>query len=423
MDPYDKPSHLHADHIAPRHRGPESSSSHPGSDEVTVTHHEHEPDYELDDIHAHIDEPVRKRTANMPNASSTPGTAPTISGPQQQPSMDPDPRSPHPFHAEHGPPIDNVLKYDDAEEDYQHIKSLWWSRVRHELRDPFAEFLGSFIMILFGDGSAAQVTLSASTNLPASSRNKGDWQSIAWGWGVGVMLGVYVAGCSGGHLNPTVTFCNCLYRKFPWYKFPLYFVAQTLGCLCAAAVIYGNYKSAIDVYEGGSGIRTVPGYSDTATAGIFCTYPQPFLTKTGQAFSEIIASAVLVLVIFALKDDTNLGAGNLVPLCLCFLIYGIGATLGWETAYAINMARDFGPRLFTYMVGYGPHVWTAGDYYFWVPMVCPFVGGTFGAFLYDTLIYTGESPINTPWMGVKRVVRPSRKRFVDAITGRTDRQV
>jgi len=185
-------------------------------------------------------------------------------------------------------------------------------------------------------------------------------------WGIGVMLGVYVAGCAGGHLNPAITFVNCLFRKFPWWKFPIYACAQVAGCFCGAAVIYGNYKSAIDVYEGGSHLRTVPGYSDTATAGVFCTYPQPFLTKTGQFFSEIVSSTVLVFVIFALKDDANLGAGNMVPLGLFFLIFGIGATLGWETGYAINLARDFGPRLFTYFVGYGNEVWSAGGYYFWV---------------------------------------------------------
>lgn len=179
------------------------------------------------------------------------------------------------------------------------------------------------------------------------------------------MLGVYVAGCAGGHLNPAITFVNCLFRGFPWKKLPIYAAAQIMGCYCGAAIIYGNYKSAIDAYEG-YGIRTVPGYSKTATGGIFCTYPQPFLTKTGQVFSEIIASSVLVFCIFAIKDDANLGAGNMVPIVLLFLIFGIGATLGWETGYAINLARDFGPRLLSYSVGYGPNVWRAGDYYFWV---------------------------------------------------------
>jgi aquaglyceroporin related protein, other eukaryote len=195
-----------------------------------------------------------------------------------------------------------------------------------------------------------------------------------------------VAGCAGGHLNPAITFVNCLYRKFPWYKFPIYACAQVLGCFCGAAVIYGNYKSAIDAYEGGASIRTVPGFSETATAGVFCTYPQPFMTKTGQVFSEIVSSTVLVFVIFALKDDANLGAGTLVPLGLFFLIFGIGATLGWETGYAINLARDFGPRLFTYFVGYGHEVWSAGDYYFWVSTKSSLTGSEFescGLNVYD----------------------------------------
>ena len=139
------------------------------------------------------------------------------------------------------------------------------------------------------------------------------------------MLGVYTAGISGAHLNPAVTLSNCVFRKFPWRKFPTYMVAQILGAMCAAAVVYGNYKSAIDVFEGGAGIRTVPGFSDTATAGIFCTYPAEFMTTTGQFFSEFIASALLMFLIYALKDDGNLGAGPMVPLGLFFIIFGIGA--------------------------------------------------------------------------------------------------
>ncbi len=183
------------------------------------------------------------------------------------------------------------------------------------------------------------------------------------------MLGVYTAGISGAHLNPAVTFANCVFRKFPWRKFPIYMVAQVLGAMCAAGVVYANYKSAIDVFEGGAHIRTVPGYSETATAGIFCTYPAEFMTKTGQFFSEFIASSLLMFLIYVLKDDGNLGAGNLTPLGLFFVIFGIGACFGWETGYAINLARDFGPRLMSYMLGYGPHVWTAGNYYFWVSRV------------------------------------------------------
>ncbi|RMZ77857.1 hypothetical protein DV737_g4137, partial [Chaetothyriales sp. CBS 132003] len=274
--------------------------------------------------------------------------------------------------AEHGPMIDDQIHQEDIVPVHP---ELLWSRIRHAYREPFSEFFGTFIMILFGDGVVAQVVLS--------NGEKGDYQSISWGWGLGVMLGVYTGGISGAHLNPAVTFANCVFRKFPWKKFPIYAVAQILGAMTAAAVVYGNYRSAIDEFEGGTHIR--------------------------QFFSEFIASSMLMFMIYALKDDGNIGAGPLTPLGLFFVIFGIGCAWGWETGYAINLARDFGPRLVSYMIGYGPNVWKAGNYYFWVPMVAPFFGCTFGAFLYDVFLWTGESPVNTPWMGLKRLARPRRR--------------
>ena len=106
-------------------------------------------------------------------------------------------------------------------------------------------------------------------------------------------------------------------------------------------------------------------------AGVFCTYPQAFLTKTSQFFSEFITATILMFVIFALKDESNrgamgkTGAGPFFSLALFFLIFGLGACFGFETGYAINLARDFGPRLMSYAVGYGHEVWSAGAYYFW----------------------------------------------------------
>lgn len=247
------------------------------------------------------------------------------------------------------------------------------------------------------------------------------------------MFGVYCSMKSGGHINPAVTFANCVYRKFPWRRFPIYAIAQILGAMVGAAIVYGNYKAAFDFFEGGEGIRTVVG--ENATAGVFCTYPAPFMTRTGMFFSEVVASAILMLVIYALVDND---AGHLMPLALFFLIFGIGACFGWETGYAINLARDFGPRLVSYMIGYGDEVWSAGGYYFWVcsevlflfllwsfvlsslltnlslesllqiPMVAPFFGCLLGGFIYDAFLYTGESPINTPWMGFKRLTQPRR---------------
>jgi aquaglyceroporin related protein len=100
---------------------------------------------------------------------------------------------------------------------------LFWPKIRQVLRDPFSEFIGTFMLLMFGDGVVAQVVLSRGT--------KGDYQSISWGWGIGVMLGVYAGGKSGAHLNPAVTFSNCVFRKFPWRKFPIYMAAQVLGAL------------------------------------------------------------------------------------------------------------------------------------------------------------------------------------------------
>ncbi|RKF54807.1 putative membrane protein, partial [Erysiphe neolycopersici] len=183
-----------------------------------------------------------------------------------------------------------------------------WSNVRHTLREPLAEFFGVFILVLFGDGSIAQVVLSNNT--------RGEWQSICWGWGLGIMLGVYASSLSGANINPAVTFTNCIFRQQPWYKLPIYAAAQIFGAFCAAGVVYGNYKNAIDVFEGGEGVRTVPGFSSTATAGIFATYPQDFVSRTTEFFNEFIAAAILMFCIYMLQDKKNMGAGKLLPLAL-----------------------------------------------------------------------------------------------------------
>lgn len=122
--------------------------------------------------------------------------------------------------------------------------------------------------------------------------------------------------------------------------------------MIASAVVYANYLSAINVFEGGAEFRTMK------TAVIFCTYPAEFMSTTGQFFSEFIASTLLMFLIYCLKDDGNLGAGILTPLGLFFVIFGIGACFGWETGYAINFARDFGPRLMSFFLGYGTEVRT-----------------------------------------------------------------
>lgn len=231
-----------------------------------------------------------------------------------------------------------------------------WSIVRTIFREPLAEFFGTFVMVLFGDGSVAQVLLGSGQKNAPDGFGYGEYQSINWGyafhhlplplqvtqasptkflnrWGLGAMLGIYVAGDSGGYLNPAVTLCFCIFRKLPWRRLPIYVLAQMLGGLCAAAVIYGNYITGIDEHEG-HGVRTVPP-APRATAGIFATYPQGFLTKPSQFFSDFIASTILMFVIFALKDGSNpgeagrSGARQMFPIALLFLIFGLGACFGY----------------------------------------------------------------------------------------------
>jgi aquaglyceroporin related protein len=142
---------------------------------------------------------------------------------------------------------------------------LAWSSVRVAFREPFAEFFGTFVMILFGNGSVAQVLLSTGQTTAPGGNGFGSYQSISWGWGLGVMLGIYVAGDSGGFLNPAVTFSFCVFRKLPWRRFPIYALAQVLGAFCASGVVYANYITAIDTVNG-PGMRTVPP-AKGATAG------------------------------------------------------------------------------------------------------------------------------------------------------------
>ncbi|PSN60979.1 aquaporin [Corynespora cassiicola Philippines] len=296
----------------------------------------------------------------------------------------------------------------EVDKDIQDREDLFWFKTRLVLREPFLEFFGTLILVLFGDGAIAQVLLSTGQTTAPGGNGFGEYQSIPWGFGIGLMLGIYVAGDSGAYLNPAVTFSNCLFRQLPWRRFPVYLLAQLLGGFVGAGIVYANYFSAIDWYEGGAGIRTVPPATQ-ATAGIFSTYPQPFVSKANQFFSEFIASAILMFVIFALKDRGNNGvprSDKWFPLCLFFLMFGIGSCFGWQTGFAINLARDFGPRLMSHAVGYPSEVWTAGGYYFWIPMVAPFAGCAFGGLLYDVFIYTGSSPVNTPWLGMKYIVRP-----------------
>jgi aquaglyceroporin related protein len=289
-----------------------------------------------------------------------------------------------------------------------------WAGIRDQIREPAAEMLGTMVLILFGCGGICQVVLGDSTKVVPAS--KGDFLSLNTGWAVGGAAGVWICGgISGGHINPVVTICAALFRKFPWKKVPGYILGQLMGAFFGALFVYANYAHAIDLFEGGKGVRTVPG-----TASLFSSYAAPYMPSANCFFDEFLGTFLLLVVIWAVTDSRNgPPPSGLVPLVVFFAILGIGATFGMQTGYAVNPARDLGPRLMTFMVGYGPEVFSyRSQYWFWCTTLGPLAGGICGCFLYDALIYVGDdSFINTPSEAARQyLVNPPKHQSISMST-------
>jgi len=244
-------------------------------------------------------------------------------------------------------------------------------------RETAAEFLGTFILVVFGVGVVAQVVLSGNQN--------GNYLSINLGWGLAVTMAIYVAGgVSGAHLNPAVTLALAVHRRFPWKKVVPFVLAQFAGAFVASAAVYLTYREALGQFD--HGVRQVTG--PLATAGIWATYPQAFLsTFPGGFIDQVMGTALLVLLIFALSDRRNHSPEDkMAPLLVGAAVALIGMTFGYNSGYAINPARDFGPRLFTALAGWGSQVFSANQNWWWVPIVGPCLGGILGGWTYDLLI-------------------------------------
>ncbi|HXJ86175.1 MAG TPA: MIP/aquaporin family protein [Candidatus Binatia bacterium] len=236
-----------------------------------------------------------------------------------------------------------------------------------------AEFLGTFVLILFGTGVVAMVVLFPNKN-PGEVIH-GGFTNITLGWGLGVTMGIYIAGkISGAHLNPAVTLALAVFRRFPWAKVAPYSIAQTTGAFTAAALVYWNYAPAF---------HRVDAQLEN-TAGVFTTFPAfPGLPQAGF-LDQVIGTGLLVLLVFAITDEFNAPPGaNLTPALIGLVVVAIGMSFGGMHGYAINPARDFGPRLFTVVAGFRNNGLTDGSHVWWIPVVAPLLGGLVGAALYD----------------------------------------
>jgi glycerol uptake facilitator len=239
-----------------------------------------------------------------------------------------------------------------------------------------AEAIGTMILVLLGDGVVANVLLSRS-----KGENSG-WMVITVGWGVAVAIAVYAVGrISGAHLNPAVTIGLAAIGSFPWPQVPGYVAAQMIGAFLGAVLVWLAYLP-----------HWKPTTSAAAKLGVFATGPA--IQRTGPNFiTETIGTAVLLFGILAIAanaqelsrpGDVNLSyvfSRGLQPLLVGVLVLGIGLSLGGPTGYAINPARDLGPRL-AYTVLPIPGKGSADWPYSWIPIVAPIAGGVIGAGLY-----------------------------------------
>lgn len=227
------------------------------------------------------------------------------------------------------------------------------------------ELVGTMILIILGGGVCAGVNLNKSL-----AKNSG-WIVITFGWGLAVAMAVYAVGkFSGAHINPAVTLGLAMSGNFPWSKVPSYLLAQMIGAFLGACIVYLQYLPHWRATE-----------DKGAKLGVFSTgpaIPQTF----SNLLSEIIGTFVLVLGLQAI--GANKFSDGLNPLIVGFLIIAIGLSLGGTTGYAINPARDLGPRIAHALLpiaGKGSSNWG----YAWIPVVGPILGGMFGALFYNAV--------------------------------------
>jgi len=268
------------------------------------------------------------------------------------------------------------------------LPQTWRTSVIGEL---WAEFFGCFILISFGDGVVAMLwgLVGSGRSAVPPLDSAGDWMLVTWGWGLAVCFAVYVSGgISGAHLNPAVTLGIAVRKQLPWNKVPKYWVAQVLGCFVGAALVFLVYNNAINHYDQTQHI--IKGAADSvSTYSTFATFPAPYFHSVlGPLVDQVVGTFFLVLFVCAVTDEFNspVSAG-MAPFIVGMIVLAVGISFGANAGYAINPARDFGPRMFALIAGWGK-VAFPGDYgnindYFWIPIIGPLLGGAIAAVTYE----------------------------------------
>ncbi|OWH12392.1 aquaporin [Escherichia coli] len=251
-----------------------------------------------------------------------------------------------------------------------------------------AEFLGTGLFLFFGIGCLCA--------LKVAGASLGLWE-ICIIWGLGISLAVYLtAGISGAHLNPAVTIALWLFASFPARKVLPFCVAQLAGAFGGAVLAYSLYSSLFIDFESAHNI--VRGSAESLQlASIFSTYPAAAINVWQAALVEVVITSMLMGLIMALTDDGNgVPKGPLAPLLIGILVAVIGASTGPLTGFAMNPARDFGPKIFTWFAGWGEIAMTGGRNipYFIVPIIAPIIGACVGAAIYRYLI-AKNLPVNS----------------------------
>jgi glycerol uptake facilitator protein len=268
----------------------------------------------------------------------------------------------------------------------------------------WAEFFGCFVLIAFGDGVVAMLWALVGSGRSSQGvlNSSGDWLLITWGWCLAVAFAVYVVGgISGAHINPAISLGAAIRKQMPWNKVPWYWLAQVLGCFVGAALVFLVYNNAINHFDqvghcvGAAGackpiVKGTP--ASLGTYSTFATFPAPYFHSfIGPLIDQIVGTFFLALFVWAITDEFNQPVGsNMGPFMVGMVVMAIGISFGANAGYAINPARDFGPRVFAWIAGWGKLA-LPGNYgnvndYFWIPIVGPLIGAAIASYLYEFAI-------------------------------------